>query len=163
MENKTTLVIHPHDASTDFLKKIYKDKDWTIINERSNEISKSKTRRLIVKHDRVIMMGHGGEDGLYFSHIKSNMVDVLRDKETVCIWCHADKFVQRYGLTGFFTGMLISEVSEANYFGIITSQEDVMISNQLFVQLVAKNIDNTPLYLQTILKESYKSTCPVRL
>ena len=61
---KKTLVIHPQDATTDFLKLIYQDKkDWTIIN--NCEISKEELKKAISKHDRIIMMGHGCPSGLF--------------------------------------------------------------------------------------------------
>lgn len=31
-----TLVIHPQDKSTDFLKEIYSDKNWTVLNKNTS-------------------------------------------------------------------------------------------------------------------------------
>ena len=50
-----TLVIHPADITTDFLNMIYQKLDCTIITGR---ISKSKLKRTIKQHDRIIMLGH---------------------------------------------------------------------------------------------------------
>ena len=108
-----TLVIHPKDTTTDFLSLIYEDKDWTVITDN---ISKSALKRQIKAHDRIVMLGHGMETGLIgFNRlvIDSNLVYLLREKHCVCIWCNADKFVLKYGLKGFYTGMIISEVQEA--------------------------------------------------
>jgi len=168
MQNKLkTLVIHPNDPSTDFLKEIYKDqKDWTIINQRGDifsngerPISRKETIEAIKSHDRIIMMGHGAPTGLFYTHINSKMVYLLREKECVCIWCNADQFVEQYGLKGFYTGMFISEVSEANYFGITTTQENVDISNGIFVDIVTEFIDDYKLHSH--LKETYVGDCPV--
>ena len=59
---KTTLVIHPKDASTDFLARIYKDKDWDIIKSWPKDPASLK--RFMDCYDRIIMMGHGTPSGL---------------------------------------------------------------------------------------------------
>ena len=56
-----TLVIHPSDVTTDFLKVIYSDLDCTIIN---TNISHSKLKQLIKENDKIVMLGHGTEEGL---------------------------------------------------------------------------------------------------
>ena len=127
-----TLVIHPDDPSTDFLKEIYLGKSWTVINEHQITRSRSRISDLIKEHDRIIMMGHGHAHGLFMSCINSDMVYLLREKQCICIWCNADQFVLRYGLKGFYTGMFISEVGEANYYGIQVSQGTIDRSNRDF-------------------------------
>ena len=57
--------------------------------------------------------------------------------------------------------MFISEVSEANWFRISTTQKKVDYSNELFVEIVTQNIDKTPANLHKILKEQYVGKCPV--
>ena len=154
-----TLVIHPDDRSTDFLKQIYEGRDFTVITKHKRELPKNKFIQAIKDHDRIIMMGHGFPGGLFMSHIDSTLVYLLREKECICIWCNADQFVNRYGLKGFYTGMFISEVGEANWFDIKTDQANVDISNELFTRLVTENIDlENP---QPIIKENYVGDCPV--
>jgi len=154
-----TLVIHPDDRSTDFLSQIYEGRGFTVITKHKRDLPKNKFIQEIKNHDRIIMMGHGYPGGLFMSHIDSTLVYLLREKECVCIWCNADQFVNRYGLKGFFTGMFISEVSEAGWFNIKTTQEAVDYSNELFTRLVTENIDNeNP---QPIIKENYVGDCPV--
>lgn len=148
-----TLVIHPDDRSTDFLKKIYKDKDWTVITDLHILNTKRELEGYIKMHDRIIMMGHGYPGGLFYTKINSDMVYLLREKECVCIWCNADKFVEKYGLRGFYTGMFISEVGEANYFRITENQENVTYSNDLFANLVNKYIDEINILYE--VKSSY--------
>src|ERR1035437_860766 len=111
-----TLVIHPPDASTDFLKVIYEGKDWALINTNP---STKFLKEQINLHDRIIMLGHGTEEGLLgFGRyvIDSTLVYLLREKECVAVWCNADQFVGKYGLKGFYTGMIISEIDEALMF-----------------------------------------------
>ena len=118
------LVIHPQDETTTFLKPIYAYlKNKTVI---TGAISKSELRKLIDVHHQVIMLGHGSPMGLFslgrFPEAKINIIDdsmvnSLRCKtNSVFIWCHADQFVQRNGLSGLYCGMYISEFEEALYY-----------------------------------------------
>jgi hypothetical protein len=149
-----TLVIHPADRSTDFLKLIYEGKGYTVITDHDACRSRKVITALIKKHDRIMMMGHGYPGGLFYTCINSNLVYLLRQKECVCIWCNADKFVLRYGLTGFFTGMFISEVGEAYANGITAIQDEVTYSNVLFAMELNKVIDEENVH--SLIKESYK-------
>jgi len=144
-----TLIIHPKDQSTNFLKPIYASiPNKTVIN---GGISKSDLRKLIKNHDRVLMLGHGSHLGLLsvgqFPDASSYIIDnsysdLLLDKEeNMFIWCNADQFVQRLGLNGFFIGMFISEVSEAYYLGYsITNRNLIKESNECFATIVSRNI-----------------------
>jgi len=156
-----TLVIHPDDRSTDFLKQIYEGRDFTVVtkHKRDADYSRKEFIQQVKDHDRIIMMGHGYPGGLFMSYIDSTVVYLLREKECVCIWCNADQFVNKYGLKGFFTGMFISEVGEARWFQIQTTQESVDYSNELFTRLVTENIDNENIH--SVLKENYVGDCPV--
>jgi len=154
-----TLIVHPHDRSTDFLSQIYKGRDFTVITEHKQKLRKNKFIQEIKNHDRIIMMGHGYPGGLFMSYIDSTLVYLLKEKECICIWCNADQFVNKYGLKGFYTGMFISEVSEAMWFHIETDQAEVNFSNELFTQLVTENIDNEDIHIE--LKENYVGDSPV--
>jgi hypothetical protein len=146
------LIIHPADASTDFLKPIYANiSDAIILNGGA---SKDQVKELITQHDRIIMLGHGSPFGLFSIGqfmgnngyiIDSTMVDVLKHVECISIWCNADKFMVKHELNGFYSGMFISEVSEAFYCGLPgTPQETVDASNHYFAQLLGEVI-NEPL------------------
>lgn len=137
-----TLVIHPKDTSTDFLSDIYSGKDWTVI---TTNISKSKLKTLIKEHDRIVMLGHGTENGLIgFDRfvINSELVYLLREKHCVCIWCNADKFVEKYKLKGFYTGMIISEDIEANMYCVKATYDEIKESNKLFATAIKESIDS---------------------
>ena len=146
------LIIHPADASTDFLKPIYANiSDAIILNGGA---SKDQVKELITQHDRIIMLGHGSPFGLFSIGqfmgnngyiIDSTMVDVLKHVECISIWCNADQFMVRHQLNGFYSGMFISEVGEAMYCGLPgTPQETVDASNHYFAQLLGEVI-NEPL------------------
>jgi hypothetical protein len=158
-----TLVIHPDDPSTDFLSPIYDNIfQATVV---TGGVSKEELKQMIIYHDRVIMLGHGSPHGLFsvgmfrddpnviypqrFNYayvIDSTMVEVLNQKDNnVYIWCNADQFVNRHKLKGFYSGMFISEVSEATYCGLPgTEQDQVDQSNHYFAQLLGEAI-NDPL------------------
>jgi len=144
-----TLIIHPKDPSTNFLKPIYAPiQDKTIIN---GGVSRSKLRELIKNHDRIIMLGHGTPYGLLsvgqFPKVGNyvidwSMVDLLSTKtDNIYIWCFADKFVENNRLMGFFCGMFISEVSEAFSWGYYVSNRNLIDeSNECFAAIVSKHI-----------------------
>ena len=143
-----TLVIHPDDRSTDFLKPIYKNvKNLLLVTKQAthNDIIK-----LIETSDRVIMLGHGSPSGLFginFNRdfvIDHTCVKALSKKKdnAMYIWCNADRFVERHNLSGIYSGMFISEVGEANYCGLPgMSQEVVDESNYGFCNIIAKYIN----------------------
>jgi hypothetical protein len=143
-----TLIIHPKDRSTDFLRPIYSGiPDQTLI---TGGTTRNELHELIKSHDRIIMMGHGYPGGLFSvgqfpaigSIIGHNEVEYLQGKENIFIWCNADKFVRQHGLKGFSTGMFISEVSEAEWCGLPgTKQEVVDESNDTFSQFMSEGLN----------------------
>jgi hypothetical protein len=139
-----TLVIHPSDYSTDFLKPIYEGiEDKTVITQ---DKTRDEIIELIESHDRVMMMGHGSPSGLFgigFNRlfvIDNGLVEYLNKKDNnVFIWCNADRFVNRFGLKGFYTGMFISEVGEAYYCGLPNIPQNVVDeSNNQFANWVGE-------------------------
>jgi hypothetical protein len=142
-----TLIIHPQDSSTDFLTPIYMNlksfpdfDDVTIVRGGMN---KSEVDKLITEHDRIMMMGHGSPGGLFsvgqFESqgfiINHTTVPLLENKECIFIWCNADRFVEANNLKGLYSGMFISETSEAAYCGLPgTPQDEVTESNDYFAK-----------------------------
>jgi hypothetical protein len=156
-----TLVIHPDDRTTDFLKEIYAGKGHTVITDR--QTSATKLMNLVRAHDRIIMMGHGcsyGLLGMTNQFMYPRFIGALRRKECIAIWCNADLYVKNTGIKGFYTGMFISEIYEAEYFRIKTTQENITYSNLLFTGLVKEYID-FPSKLLIELKNKYIGDCPV--
>lgn len=144
-----TLIIHPNDKSTDFLCPIYSGiKNKEVIR---GGISKTELRILVSKYNRILMMGHGTPLGLlavgqfpdehYTSYIiDESFVSVLQGKDNVFIWCFADQFVEKFQLNGFYSGMFISEVQEAQLYNYHVSQEVVTFSNHHFSHITGKYI-----------------------
>jgi hypothetical protein len=163
-----TLIIHPKDDSTTFLDIVYKNvPNQTLIQ---GGISKLEIMKLIESHDRVMMMGHGSPYGLFhvgqFFHcgptyggyiIDESMVSLLKEKDnSVSIWCNADQFVECHSLGGFYSGMFISEVGEANYCGLPgMDQEEVDESNYAFVNIISKYINEDKNTIPENVKKEY--------
>lgn len=162
----STLILHPKDSSTTFLNIIYESiPDKTII---TGGVSYDELASLIKSHDRIMMMGHGSPYGLFsvgqFNNMRGrpyiideNMVSLLQEKENnVYIWCNADCFVDKYQLKGFYSGMFISEVSEATYCGIFgTDQELINESNFGFCNIVAKYVNENKDIIHENVKKEY--------
>ena len=139
-----TLVIHPDDRSTDFLRPIYQNiKGATLFTQDKSE---GEVREAIEEHDQILMMGHGSGAGLFNVSrlgiggmaIDSSHVNLLKDKRCIFIWCNADRFVKRYSLKGLYTGMFISEVIEAAYCGLKEQdQQTIDQSNDFFASLLS--------------------------
>jgi hypothetical protein len=158
---KTTLVIHPKDKTTTFLERIYQNlPNKTVVTEG---LRRSDILRMIRTHDRVIMLGHGSPRGLLNTGqfpdctyvIDSQMVSMLSQKENnVFIWCHADEFVDRYNLKGFYSGMFVSEVGEARYERIPEpTQLQVDESNGWFSNVLGNCINrNTEQIFETVIE-----------
>jgi hypothetical protein len=183
-----TLIIHPADSSTSFLDIVYAPiENKTVI---TGGVSKTEVQKLIREHDRVMMMGHGSPGGLFnvgrFTNcgayvIDQQMVPLLKEKDnSVFIWCNADKFVNIFGLKGFYSGMFISEVGEANYCSKYDQtvddllkiklstviQEEVDESNYGFCNIIAKYINNDKDLIHENVKNEYgliAETNPVAL
>ena len=144
-----TLIIHPKDYTTDFLCESYKDLDCTII--RSKIIGSGNLRRAIKDHDKIIFLGHGDTNGLLRDYvfqisylINSKYVQLLREKECVYVWCYADQFVRKYGLKGFATGMVISEINLSIDCCVLFKNNEVEKSNEKFAKSLARALQ-TPL------------------
>jgi hypothetical protein len=160
MSNMTTLIIHPDDRSTDFLKDIYRNIwDATVITKN---ITRARLHELIRSHDQIIMLGHGSPNGLFnVSSIGEHSVEsryticdsevlLLQDKQCVFIWCHASEFVRRHGLKGLSSGMFISEVGEARYCRVSGSQKQVSHSNEVFARALGKALSAQGNYQQIL-------------
>jgi hypothetical protein len=159
-----TLIVHPEDNTTSFLDLVYAPiENKTVIK---GGISKTELMLQIMEHDRIMMMGHGSPAGLFaignFKNcggyiIDQQMVPLLKEKNnSVFIWCNADKFVETFGLQGFYSGMFISEVGEATYCGLPgTEQDQVDESNYGFVNIIAKYINDDKNIIHENVKKEY--------
>jgi hypothetical protein len=143
-----TLVIHPHDESTHFLKPIYDNiPNKTVI---TGGLFVDEVNKLIYNHDQIIMLGHGSPRGLFGVNFQrsyvvgEDQVDLLQDKECIFIWCHADQFVKEHNLKGLYSGMFVSEVGEALLYQLKGDKKLINESNNTFAFMLGSVI-NRPL------------------
>lgn len=161
---KKTLIVHPKDNSTNFLDIVYNPiPNKTVI---TGGITKKELHDLIREHDRIMMMGHGCPSGLFsvgqFFDKQGLIIDyttvplLVEKEDNVFIWCNADKFVNYYELKGFYSGMFISEVGEADWCGLPgTDQNIVDESNFGFCNIIAKHINETKDVIYENVKKEY--------
>lgn len=147
---KNTLIVHPKDFSTMFLKQIYQPiKNKTVI---SGGMTKDNVRNMIIDFDTILLCGHGSPNGLFAVGqfdpdsngyiIDESMVESLKDKKLITIWCHANQFVTKYGLKGFSSSMFCSEYSECHYEGIKYVEPGMVEeSNKAFASIMSKYVD----------------------
>ena len=161
----STLIIHPDDVTTNFLKPIYSSiKDKTVI---TGGITTNQLIREIENHERVMMMGHGSPSGLlsvgkfknYYGMyiIDEETVPYLSGKkDSVFIWCYADCFVNKHQLNGIYSGMFVSEVSEAIACGLSNvTQQQVTESNDSFGKVMGDCIGQGKNQTYQTLRRSY--------
>ena len=142
-----TLIIHPEDSSTNFLKPIYETVPVKTVV--TGGMSKETLKELIRCHDRIVMLGHGSPWGLLSvgrfpgagQHIVDySMAGLLKTKKNnVFIWCYAQEFVEDNDLEGFYSGMFISEVLESKKMGLTGIVQSVVDqSNDSFGTIAAR-------------------------
>ena len=152
----TTLVIHPQDQTTDFLKPIYSN----IPNKKviTGGISYEVLKREIEIADEVIICGHGYNGGLFAINqfeglgqtnyiVDNQMASLLKQKKkVVTIWCYAKNYIEANDINNsFHSGMFISEVNESIFCGLEgVTQEMIDESNYCFSNELGTLIDQSP-------------------
>lgn len=86
---------------------------------------------LMSENDTLIMCGHGTTQGLLHPNLNSgqyiiheNNVHLIHARNVIGSWCYAADFAETHHLHGFFTGMFISNKSEAEQYGITFAQSE---------------------------------------
>lgn len=120
----------------------------------------------MAKQPRCLLMGHGSPNGLlsvgqFEAHsayiIDENSVPylALRD-DNVFIWCHADAFIKKHALKGFYTGMFISEEMEAYTYGFENATiEQIEESNAIFSKSFSNNYSSNVHQMHKGIKQDY--------
>lgn len=109
------LVIHIISTNdTQDFAKIYYNLDARICINPSKSTLKEELKR---EKECIVLIGHGTENGLLNQRldgyiIDSSMVNFLRGKTIIGIWCYAGNFADKYNLKGFFTSNFISNTEE---------------------------------------------------
>lgn len=128
------LVIHPSDRSTDFLRTLYEGReDVRLLSGKESRKELGSILFHLRPGERVMLLGHGTdaglfrleEDGEYRLYVGHSMAYALRKHPVIGIWCHAELFARKEHLHGLFSGMIASEMNEAQEYNIACSQEDL--------------------------------------
>jgi hypothetical protein len=162
------LVIHPNDPTTQFLTILYKDLQNVVKLDEHNSNKEIVHEIKSNKYDLIMMLGHGGEDGLYApngqqqfgrSIINPTHVQFLRDKLCFGIWCNANIFADKYYLDGIFSGMVISELYEASMWNIpVKDQEELTNHTKLWTEVLHDafhytGMKNIPQFMSDYVKD----------
>lgn len=153
------------DDSITFLNKLVESSNNSIYNRKCSSSNIIKGIKLA---DIVYLLGHGTDYGLLSRlHVEKDFdrflvegkhAQFLRDKTCVGIFCFANKFAEKYKLHGLFSGMIISEVEEANdYIQYFPENEEVSKCNEQFIYSLKYCLDNYPL---KDIPNKMKEMCP---
>lgn len=147
LSTKKVLVVHPYDETTKELEVIYEGKDVDVLHRKDLDSIDVRRMLQIGNYDRIILLGHGSEDGLF--NKKNNLYVFTRelyrdyiehkDIEVIAIWCHANEFFIKEGEPEnvFATGMFISEVGEAGAYFINESEQVIKKQFKLFSDVMS--------------------------
>ena len=148
------LVIHPKDRTTAVLAGLYEGLEVRLLdNSHPNGVIEHHLNHT-PKHKRIMLLGHGSDKGLFsreddrinvFNRIivRHSHAYYLRKHgaNIVAVWCNANLFAQKECLHGLFTGMIISEMSEAEMYHIETTQEELDRENIKLVERLRSLLD----------------------
>ncbi len=154
------LVIHPEDRTTDVLKILYEELDAQVIVDNCSRPVIDHLLKHASTRERVMLLGHGSDKGLFFRRDdtknefdkvivghRNNFMLRRHDGNIIGIWCHANLFAQAEGLHGLFSGMMISEESEAEEYGIAATHEEILASNKVMFGKLRRLLDeHVPLH-----------------
>ena len=149
------LVIHPKDKTTDMLTVLYEGSEHTRIAQDCGSNRLNHILHHTPKAERIMLLGHGLCKGLYFrANEEAEEFDRIiighpqayhlrrHGSNLIGIWCHAVDFAREEGVHGLFSGMIISEMSEAEDYGIVTNKEDMDKTNRLLFARLRRLLDD---------------------
>ena len=136
------LVIHPKDKTTVMLSALYDGLEAQVVIDCRSTKEMGHLLRHVSTQERIMLLGHGSDRGLFFraddSKDEFDKIIVghphafhLRNHggNIVAVWCNADQFARAEGLKGLFTGMIITELSEALLYHVETTQVELDCEN----------------------------------
>ena len=125
------IVVHPYDSSTRMLTKIYEGfADVTLFDSWMQREAMLDAIAAAPRQEPILLLGHGYPGGLfdmrYGTVIRDSDAEMLKGRPNlVGIWCYASSYAYAHNLQGFFSGMFISELSEASYNGVRASSDEI--------------------------------------
>ena len=152
------LVIHPRDKTTAMLSVLYEGQDAHRLDQDSSNKRIREALNRVPACERILLLGHGSDKGLLSREADGRDFDRLivnhshafylrrHPGNIVAIWCHADLFGRAEGLHGLFSGMIITELSEALLYEVPTTGEELVRENdRLFRRLRTLLDEGVPL------------------
>lgn len=144
------LVIHPKDCTTEFLRAVYEGAGECEVYD--GRLTGKRVRQLFhhcPETTQIMLLGHGSPLGLYWregdafecyiGHPHTHYLKMHRNM--VGIFCYADEFARAERLHGLFSGMIISELHEAEEQGVRSSEEEVRRENAKFAARLRALLD----------------------
>lgn len=148
------LVIHPKDKTTAMLSALYDQLGAHVVNTLCTTKEMERMLHHVSSQERIMLLGHGSDQGLFFRHddTKDAFDKIIvghphafhlrrHGGNMVAVWCHADLFARAEGLHGLFSGMIISEMSEAMAYDVDTTQEELDRENVKLAQRLRTLLD----------------------
>ena len=132
------LVIHPKDKTTAMLSALYEGLEAQVVDDCRSTKEMGHLLHHVSTQERIMLLGHGSDKGLFYraDDSKEGFDKVIvghphayhlrkHEGNIVAVWCNADQFARAEGLHGLFTGMIVSELSEALLYQVETTQEEL--------------------------------------
>ena len=132
------LVIHPKDKTTAMLSALYDGLGAQVVADNRSTKEVGHLLHHVSTQDRIMLLGHGSDKGLFYraDDSKEGFDKIIvghphayhlrkHGGNIVAVWCNADQFARAEGLHGLFSGMIVSELSEALLYQVETTQEEL--------------------------------------
>lgn len=132
------LVIHPKDKTTSMLSALYDGQEAQVVDGYRSTKDTERLLHHVSRQERIMLLGHGSDKGLFFrtDDSKEGFDKIIvghphayhlrrHGGNIVAVWCNADLFARAEGLHGLFTGMIVSELSEALLYNVATTQAEL--------------------------------------
>ena len=122
------------------LSALYEGIEAQVIDGDCSTKEMSRLLHHISPQECIMLLGHGSEGHPHAYHLRKHGGNI------VAVWCNADQFARAEGLHGLFTGMIVSELSEALLYEVETTQEELNCENVKLAQRLRTLLDeNIPL------------------
>ena len=137
-----------------FLEDIWKDIPNIKVIEVTSILDYDKVKEALeAEKDTILLCGHGTEEGLLCPNLNYYIIDgwdinLLKDKTVHCIWCHGVDFIFNNKLSGFGTGMFISDKDEAIMYHMYDNIEIIPEANAVFANRINNLLKANINYIQ---------------
>ena len=148
------LVIHPKDKTTAMLSSLYDGLEAQVVNNCHSTKEMGRLLYHVSTQERIMFLGHGSDKGLFFraDDSKEGFDKIIvgpphtyhlrkHGGNIVAVWCNANQFARAEGLHGLFTGMIVSELSEALLYQVETTQEELDRENVKLARRLRELLD----------------------